>query len=338
MKAALVTGASSGIGQAVARALRRTATASRWPRVAPTGSSSWPASSAGSRSRPTSRDREEVQALVEQAVERFGRLDAVVTAAGVFHSAPVEELDEATWDETMEDQRQGHVPRRAGRAAPPPRQQGLPDHPLVGLGDDGPAGGGAYNTSKWAVRGFTQSLLQEVRGEGVRATAISPGRVATPMLGHRGAGPGPARAGGRRRRRALAALAAADRPDQGPDPGADDRVSDDPRVDGVTILEGERMIDGAPFVPLRRIPDERGTIMHMLRRDDPHFVEFGEIYFTTIYQGRGQGLAPAPRDDAQLRLPGRPDQARALRRPRGLADARDARRGLSSAPTTTRWR
>ena len=56
-------------------------------------------------------------------------------------------------------------------------------------------------------------------------------------------------------------------------------------IDGVSILRGDRMIDGASFVPLRRIPDERGTIMHMLRRDDPHFVEFGEIYFTTVYQG-----------------------------------------------------
>jgi len=56
-------------------------------------------------------------------------------------------------------------------------------------------------------------------------------------------------------------------------------------IDGVSIRRGDRMIDGASFVPLRRIPDERGTIMHMLRRDDPHFVEFGEIYFTTVYQG-----------------------------------------------------
>lgn len=37
-------------------------------------------------------------------------------------------------------------------------------------------------------------------------------------------------------------------------------------------------------VPLRRIPDERGTIFHMLRRSDPHFLEFGEIYFTTVYR------------------------------------------------------
>ena len=66
-------------------------------------------------------------------------------------------------------------------------------------------------------------------------------------------------------------------------------MSDDARVDGVTILEGDRMIEGVTFAPLRRIPDERGTIMHMLRRDDPHFVEFGEIYFTTVYEGAVKG-------------------------------------------------
>ena len=44
------------------------------------------------------------------------------------------------------------------------------------------------------------------------------------------------------------------------------------------------MIDGVKVVPLRRIPDERGTVMHMLRSTDPHFSQFGEIYFTTIYQ------------------------------------------------------
>src|SRR3954467_11459209 len=43
-------------------------------------------------------------------------------------------------------------------------------------------------------------------------------------------------------------------------------------------------IDGVLVVPLRRIPDERGTIFHMLRRTDPHFREFGEIYFTSIYR------------------------------------------------------
>jgi dTDP-4-dehydrorhamnose 3,5-epimerase len=38
-------------------------------------------------------------------------------------------------------------------------------------------------------------------------------------------------------------------------------------------------------IPLRRIPDERGTILHMLKCTDPHFRQFGEIYFSTVYPG-----------------------------------------------------
>ena len=39
------------------------------------------------------------------------------------------------------------------------------------------------------------------------------------------------------------------------------------------------------ITPLRQIPDERGTIMHMLRCDDPQFERFGEIYFSGVYPG-----------------------------------------------------
>jgi len=48
-------------------------------------------------------------------------------------------------------------------------------------------------------------------------------------------------------------------------------------------------IDGVLIVPLTRIPDERGTVMHMLKRTDPHFLAFGEIYFSTIYPGVVKG-------------------------------------------------
>lgn len=44
-------------------------------------------------------------------------------------------------------------------------------------------------------------------------------------------------------------------------------------------------IDGVQIVPLKRIPDERGTIYHMLKKTDPHFIDFGEIYFSTVYPG-----------------------------------------------------
>jgi NAD(P)-dependent dehydrogenase (short-subunit alcohol dehydrogenase family) len=183
-RAALVTGASSGIGQAVARCLAEDGygvalvarSADRLEELAgELGGLAVPADVS---------DRGQVEEAVERAVERFGRLDAVVTAAGVFHSDPVEQLDEATFDETLAINVKGTY--LVAQAALPHLRASRGY--LITLssvsGTMGQQGGGAYNTSKWAVRGFTQSFLQEVRGDGVRATAISPGRVATPMLGH----------------------------------------------------------------------------------------------------------------------------------------------------------
>lgn len=45
------------------------------------------------------------------------------------------------------------------------------------------------------------------------------------------------------------------------------------------------MIAGVEIFPLKRIQDERGMVMHMLRADAPHFSGFGEIYFSVIYPG-----------------------------------------------------
>jgi len=48
-------------------------------------------------------------------------------------------------------------------------------------------------------------------------------------------------------------------------------------------------IEGVVIAPLRRIPDERGSIAHMLREDDAHFERFGEIYFSWVYPGVVKG-------------------------------------------------
>ncbi len=45
------------------------------------------------------------------------------------------------------------------------------------------------------------------------------------------------------------------------------------------------MIAGVAVRPLRKIPDERGAVWHMLRADAPHFEKFGEIYFSKGYPG-----------------------------------------------------
>ena len=49
------------------------------------------------------------------------------------------------------------------------------------------------------------------------------------------------------------------------------------------------MIDGVLIVPRARIPDERGTVLQMLKSTDPEFLGFGEIYFSTIYPGVVKG-------------------------------------------------
>jgi dTDP-4-dehydrorhamnose 3,5-epimerase len=49
------------------------------------------------------------------------------------------------------------------------------------------------------------------------------------------------------------------------------------------------VIHGVEIAALRRIPDERGCIYHMLRNDAPHFTAFGEIYFSSIYAGAVKG-------------------------------------------------
>ncbi len=51
------------------------------------------------------------------------------------------------------------------------------------------------------------------------------------------------------------------------------------------VQKGDLMIDGVQIIPLRTILDERGLVRHMLRSTDPHFTQFGEIYFSQIFPG-----------------------------------------------------
>lgn len=52
---------------------------------------------------------------------------------------------------------------------------------------------------------------------------------------------------------------------------------------------GKGKIEGVIIKPLKKIPDERGCIYHMLRCDDPVFEKFGEIYFSSVYPGFVKG-------------------------------------------------
>lgn len=43
------------------------------------------------------------------------------------------------------------------------------------------------------------------------------------------------------------------------------------------------MIDGVKITPLKKIEDDRGSVLHMMRKDSKNFISFGEIYFSTAY-------------------------------------------------------
>ena len=88
------------------------------------------------------------------------------------------------------------------------------------------------------------------------------------------------------------------------------------------MMEPAAGIDGVKIVPLRRIPDERGTIYHMLNATDPALHRVRRDLLHVALPGRRQGLAQPSRHDPELRLHSRPDQAGAVRRAGGFADAR----------------
>lgn len=184
-RAAIVTGASSGIGLTVARALVEdgygVVLAARRAELLEEIRAEL-----GERAHAVPTDvtrRDSVEALVAATVERFGRIDVAVASAGVGRWAPVEEIGETAWDEVLDVNLKGTYLLARAAVSHLRASRGY----LITLssvsGTIGQAGGTAYNASKWGVRGFTQSFLRETRDDGVRATAICPGLVATPMVG-----------------------------------------------------------------------------------------------------------------------------------------------------------
>jgi dTDP-4-dehydrorhamnose 3,5-epimerase len=62
-------------------------------------------------------------------------------------------------------------------------------------------------------------------------------------------------------------------------------------------------IAGLDVVPLRIIPDERGSVMHMLRADSTHFAGFGEVYFSKVLRGAVKGWKRHTRMTLNLAVP-----------------------------------
>jgi len=177
-KVALVTGASGGIGAAVARRLHKA------------GASVALLSRRGDDlglERGLGlvcdvRDRAAVSAAVDTAVERFGRLDVVVANAGVGAYGPFLELDPEQLESMIDVNLKGTLYTAAATLS---HLIEAGDGDFVSLasvaGLRAFPGEAVYNASKFGQLGFTRSLDHELRERGVRATCICPGGVKTDL-------------------------------------------------------------------------------------------------------------------------------------------------------------
>lgn len=175
--AVVVTGASSGIGLAIAQ--RFVAVGAR----VLTGSRSQPPDGAGRWIRTDVADPAQADTLVAAAVDAFGRVDVVVNNAGVQAEKTVADTTDDDFDHVMGVNVKGvfNVSRAAVRHMRVQSQGGV----IINIGsisgtvcDHGMA---VYNASKAAVHGLTRSIAIDHGADGIRCNAVLPGWIATPM-------------------------------------------------------------------------------------------------------------------------------------------------------------
>ncbi len=184
-KAALVTGASSGLGRATAIAL-----AWSGADVALVARSEeelegteQEVSKVGRRALVLPTDlanAEEIAAAVERTVGEFRRVDVLVNAAGTDAPGTVEELDVGGWDRTLSVNLR--APFLLSKAVFP-HMRGANGGIIVNVssvaGKKGWANASAYCASKFGLTGLAEALADEGRGHGIRALVLYPGAMAT---------------------------------------------------------------------------------------------------------------------------------------------------------------
>jgi len=183
---AVVTGGSSGIGLAVARAFRErgmgVAMAARGRERLEKAAREL---GEGALAVPTDvAEAGQAEALLARAEDYFGGVDVLVNNAGIGGAwGPVDGIDPADWDRVQATNVRGAF--LCARAAWPRfkrRGGGYVFNIGSVAGKEGFADGSAYSASKFALAGLSESLREEGIPFGIKVTAICPGYVATPMV------------------------------------------------------------------------------------------------------------------------------------------------------------
>jgi NADP-dependent 3-hydroxy acid dehydrogenase YdfG len=186
-KIVVVTGASSGLGEATARLLSAQGAtvvlgARRADRLEALAKEL--AGRAGNALAVTTdvTRREQVKALVESAVQAYGRIDVMINNAGLMPQAPLERLKVGEWEQMIDGNIKGVL---YGIAAALPHMQRQKAGHFINVSSVaghrvGP-GFAVYAATKYAVRALSEGLRQEVKPYNIRTTVISPGAVATEL-------------------------------------------------------------------------------------------------------------------------------------------------------------
>lgn len=186
-KVVVITGASSGLGEATARMLAQHGAhlvlgARRLERLEALASD---LQATGAQVEVKTTDvtqAEQVQALIDLALERHGRVDVMLNNAGLMPHSPLDRRRLEDWDQMIDVNIKGVL---YGIAAVLPTMQAQKSGHIINVasvaGHKVRAGSTVYSATKHAVRIISEGLRQEVKPYGLRTTILSPGAVATEL-------------------------------------------------------------------------------------------------------------------------------------------------------------
>ena len=186
-KIVVITGASSGLGEATARLLSAQGTslvlgARRVDRLQALADELNDSGGKALAVTTDVTDYDQVKSLVDTAVQTYGRIDVMINNAGLMPRAPLERLKIDEWNQTIDVNIKGVL---YGIAAALPYMQAQKFGHIINVSSVaghkvGPENA-VYAASKHAVRVISEGLRQEVKPYNIRTTVISPGAVATEL-------------------------------------------------------------------------------------------------------------------------------------------------------------